>query len=345
MERTKLRKTYNILIRGAIVLLTLFFIYEQFHNPRREQELQSILDFFPEVTGNNRFYYLIVMVLLLPVNWMLEVVKWKLLVDKLEKVTLWNATKAVLTGISVSMFMPNRVGDYLGRVFVLKKADRLQAVLATIIGSLAQLITTILFGLLGGIMFYPSYFGFPDRLSGWLYAGLIFVAVVLAFTVVFAFLNFASFSDVIRRISGRFYRSIEKYAQVFSWYSIPDLLKILGISIGRYLVFSLQFYLLLIAFGLDISYPTAIMLIGLVYLAIAVIPTIALTELGVRGSVSIFIFALYFENLGNWSGNASLAVFSASGLLWLVNLAFPAFLGILFVYSLCFFRKINGNST
>jgi hypothetical protein len=74
-----------------------------------------------------------------------------------------------------------------------------------------------------------------------------------------------------------------------------------------------------------------------------VIPTIALSELGVRGSVSIFIFALYLEPIGNWSQNTSLAVFSASGVLWLINLAFPALLGALFVYSLRFFRKINGN--
>jgi len=31
--------------------------------------------------------------------------------------------------------------------------------------------------------------------------------------------------------------------------------------------------------------------------------------------------------------------------LWLINLAFPALLGVVFVYSLRFFRKINGNRT
>ncbi len=341
MEKTKLGKTYNILIRAAIILLTLFFIYEQLIHRR---DLQTILDFFPGLVGTTDFLIPFLLVLiLLPVNLMLEVFKWKILIAKLEDISWWNATKAVLTGISVSMILPNRVGDYLGRVFVLEKADRLQAVLSTIIGSLAQLITTILFGLLAVNMFFPAYYGFPDRLSVWIYIGLIIVSLALVVLLIFTFLNFAAFSDVIRRISGRFYQKVEKYAVVFSFYSVTDLMKILGISMMRYLVFSFQFYLLLLAFGLSLPYFTAIMLIGLVYLAMTVIPTIALSELGVRGSVSMFIFAMYLQPIITWTDDTPLAVFSASGMLWLINLAFPALAGLMLVYSLRFFRKINGD--
>ena len=115
------------------------------------------------------------------------------------------------------------------------------------------------------------------------------------------------------------------------------------LSLLRYLVFSLQFYLLLKAFDLNLPYLKAMMLIGLVYLLVTIIPTIALSELGVRGSVSLFVFAIYLEPLGNWSDQAALAVASASTILWLINLAFPALLGVLFVYSLRFFRKISNN--
>ncbi|MEJ2593658.1 MAG: lysylphosphatidylglycerol synthase domain-containing protein [bacterium] len=308
------------------------------------RDLQTILDFFPGLVWSTDFLFPFLLVLfLLPVNLMLEVYKWKILITKLEDISWWNATKAVLTGISVSMILPNRVGDYLGRVFVLEKADRLQAVLSTIIGSLAQLITTVLFGLLAVNMFFPAYYGFPDKLSVWIYVGLIIVSLVLMLLLVLTFLSFASFSDVIRRISGRFYEKVEKYAMVFSWYSLSDLLKVLLISIMRYVVFSFQFYLLLLAFGLSLPYFTAVMLIGLVYLAMTVIPTIALSELGVRGSVSMFIFAMYLKPIITWTDDIPLAVFSASGMLWIINLAFPALLGLMLVYSLRFFRKINGD--
>jgi uncharacterized membrane protein YbhN (UPF0104 family) len=239
--------------------------------------------------------------------------------------------------------MPNRVGDYLGRVFVLKKADRLQAVLATIIGSIAQLITTILFGSIALLMFFPKYYDVSDQLNIWFYSGLILAVLMMLFAIVFSFLNFASFSDIIKRISGRGYRRIKKYARVFSWYSAKDLLHVLLLSILRYLVFSLQFYLLLLAFQVQLPYAAAMVLIGLVYLIMTVIPTIALTELGVRGSVSLLVFAIYFKALDAWSTQTSLSVVSSTTMLWLINIAFPALIGIIFVYSLRFFRKLNGN--
>ncbi len=339
----KLGKTYNVLLRLTIVVLTFVFLYDQIFY---RKDFQSIVDYFPQVSSGKYFYLLMVLVaMLLPFNLFLEIVKWKLLMSKLENVSFWNATKAVLTGISVSMFLPNRVGDYLGRVFVLKKADRLQAVLATVLGSMAQLLTTVLFGLAAALFFFPLYADMSASLNIWFYAGLIVLVLILASTFVFAYLNFAAFSEILKRVSGRAYNKISKYAQVFSWYSPAFLLKILGISIFRYLVFSFQFWLLLWAFQVPISYSTAMMLIGLIYLLMAVIPTIALTEIGVRGSVSLFVFALYFKPEGIWTENLGLGVASASTMLWVINLAFPALLGTLFVYSLRFFRKNNGNDS
>jgi len=281
-------------------------------------------------------------ILLFPVNQLLEAFKWQYLMKKLEEVSLWTSTKAVLTGISVSMFMPNRVGDYFGRIFVLRKANRIQAVLATIIGSMAQLLTTILYGCLAVVFFFPWYWNLGNRLNLWFYLGLVLMILVLLFMLIFAYLNFASFSVIIKRVSGRFYEKIKKYSEVFALYEARNLLLILLISTLRYIVFSFQFYLLLKAFNVPVNYYSAIVLIGLIYLAMTIIPTIALTELGVRGSVSLFVFGLYLNPTGLWTENAGVGVVSATSVLWLINLAIPALLGVIFVYSLRFFRKTNG---
>jgi len=185
----KVSKTYNILLRLIIVVLTLFFLYDQLFY---RKDPQSIIDFFPAVSADTNFLVLLILAaLFIPLNLFLEIVKWKLLIGKIENVSYWNATKAVLTGISVSMIFPNRVGDYLGRVFVLKKADRLQAVLATILGSMAQLLTTVLFGFAASLVFFPIYRDLSDPLNFWFYMGLIVLVIVLAFTFVFAYLNFS----------------------------------------------------------------------------------------------------------------------------------------------------------
>lgn len=308
------------------------------------KDLKSILDYIPEVSSSNHFYfYLALAIALFPVNQLLEALKWKYLIGKLENVSVWTATKAVLTGISVSMFMPNRVGDYLGRVFVLKTANRIQAVLVTIIGSMAQLLTTIIFGFFAVLFFFPWYWDMDVQLNIWIYSGLVLGVLILIFVTVFVYLNFASFSDILKRVSGRFYKRIKKYTEVFALFDTRNLILVLFISGLRYVVFSLQFYLLLKAFQVPVNYYAAIILIGLVYLMMTIIPTIALTELGVRGSVALFIFALYLEPMGFWNDNTGVGVVAATSVLWIINLAIPAILGVIFVYSLRFFRKINGS--
>ncbi len=262
---------------------------------------------------------------------------------KLEKISLYTAVKGVLAGISVSMIMPNRVGDYLGRVFILKKADRFQAVLATILGSLAQLLTTIIMGLIGIILFIPDYFIISTGLNYWIYLGIIMGVVIAIAVLVFIYLNFSVFSVVIKKISGKYYNKIQRYSQVFSWYNQKELMNVLLLSIFRYLIFSMQFYLLLKVFGVGISYPVAMMLISIVYLMMAIIPTVALTEIGVRGSVSLYIFKQYFETTGGWQPEVAVGVLSASSFLWLCNLILPAIIGAGFVFSLKFFRKSNGS--
>ena len=82
------------------------------------------------------------------VNWSIDAIKWQFLVSKLEKVTFWLALKAVFLGITVSIFTPNRVGEFGGRVFCLQHADRIKAVLVTIFGNITQLVSTSQFSVL-----------------------------------------------------------------------------------------------------------------------------------------------------------------------------------------------------
>lgn len=334
--KTKLQKTYNIAIRLVIIILAAYFLYDQLFY---KKDISSLWNTITSFTNNSGFYLMLSLVIaLIPVNLALETVKWRFLISKLEKITFWNAFKAVLTGVSVSMFMPNRVGDYLGRVFILKTADRFQAIMSTLLGSMAQLITTLLFGIVAIALLYPQFYDLTG-LSLWLYIGLLVLLSIVAFTIVFAYLEFAAFTDVLKRVTGREYNRIKKYAQVFSWYSSSDLLKVLLLSIVRYLIFSFQFFLLLKAFSVRINYFDAMMLIGMVYLLMTIIPTIALTEIGIRGSISLYVFETWMQMSGEWSNTSSVGVITASSTLWLFNLAFPALIGVFFVYSLKFFRK------
>ena len=73
------------------------------------------------------------------------------------------------------------------------------------------------------------------------------------------------------------------------------------------------------------------MMISLTYFVMTAIPTIAITELGVRGSVAVYFIGLLTANVSN--------IFMASSMLWLINLAVPALIGVVFIFQLRFFRK------
>ena len=331
----KLNKTYNILIRFAILVFTFYFLYEQLFY---KHDLSSFLKSIEAVTRAKNFWVLsVIIVLLLPVNLLLESRKWQFLMQKLERVSMMGAFKAILAGISVSVFLPNRVGDYLGRVFILKKADRLQATLATILGSMAQLLTTILFGLTSVAFFLDHWINQSGSLNRWAFAGLLFSIIMVSAILVFAFLNFSVFSVLLKKISGRAYNKIEHYAEVFSWYSAHELFYILAISVLRYLVFSMQFFLLLEIFQIPIGYLHAMMVIGFIYLLMSIIPTIALSEIGVRGSVSLYAFGLFFGTTIPEALDGQIV--AASSALWLLNLALPALSGLFFIFRLRFFRN------
>jgi hypothetical protein len=129
----------------------------------------------------------------------------------------------------------------------------------------------------------------------------------------------------------KFLKKYEDYWSVFSKYSTSEILIVLLASISRYLVYSFQFYLLIRFVNIDVTFIESLTMSSLTFLSMSVIPTIALTEIGVRGSVAIYFFGFLSENV--------IGIMTAAFTLWIINLVIPAIIGTLFVYQLKFFRK------
>ena len=262
------------------------------------------------------------------VNWSIDAIKWQFLVSKLEKVSFWLALKAVFLGITVSIFTPNRIGEFGGRVFCLQQADRLKAVLVTIFGNITQLVITIIFGVLAFLFFSSQYNYLLFTKSDYgIYILLVLSLVVLLF-LMYLLYNVSQLSSLFSR--WKFLEKYKSYAPVFSLFSAKDISKVLFLSILRYAVYSFQFYLLIKFVNIEIYFLQSMTMSALTFLSMSLIPTIALTELGVRGSVAIYFFGFISSN--------ALAIMTASFALWVINLVLPAIIGVFFVYQLKFFR-------
>ncbi len=342
MTKTKVRKIANLVLRLLIILATTWYLYDQLVEKRNIVDLFG--QFMLSANSTSQLAILILAIFLMPVNLLLEARKWYLLISPIEKVKLNQSFTAVLTGISVSMFLPNRVGDYLGRVFILKKGSHIKGVLVTIIGSLAQLITTAVIGSLAVLFYLPIYYGVENSLHAWLFAGFVFAILMILTGILVLYFNVGLLNLVIATLFNKQKERLMRYAEVFSYYSRLQLLRVLLLSVGRYVVFSFQFILLLWFFEIPLSYLTAFMLAAIMYLLITLIPTIALTELGVRGSVSVYLFGTWLTKFGGYSAATEINVFLASTAVWFINLAIPAILGVLFVYRLKFFRREQNGS-
>lgn len=333
-NKTKIYKFYGFIIKTAIIVAAFWFIYRRLFV---KDNLDDALCSFQEKFKDPYFIKIILIVsLLMVINWGLETFKWKYLIQKIENVAYLKALVAVLSGVTVSIFTPNRIGEYAGRVFILDKADRWEGVLITMLGSFSQLLITIIAGSIGFIFFAKEYIDFSLNPEYFLYA-LSLIIAILILILIMLFYNISLLTNLINKLPGKL-KKIRHYGSIFSYYSTRELTIVLFLSLTRYLVFMIQFFLLLNLFNSVIPFGEAIMMISMIYLVMAAIPTIALTELGIRSSVALYFIGLYFES-HNPAAQNNLGIFTASSLLWLINLAIPSLLGAILIFKLKFFRK------
>ena len=282
---------------------------------------------------------ILLVICMMVINWSLEAVKWKYLIGKVEKVSFFKAFQAVLTGISISSFMPNRTGEFFGRIYILKTASRVEGILITVVGSMSQLLITVLAGSIALLIFIPHHLSATGFSHGYLYYGICMLVIALDSILVALFFKLSFLTTLKEMILQNGLKRLRKFFRVFAFYHNREMATVMALSLARYLVFSTQFYLLLVLSHVSIPYFTALVLIALIYFIMTIIPTVALTELGVRGSVALYIFGLYFGQLLPKAEIFNVEIFAASTLLWMINLGIPALAGTLFVFRLQFFRK------
>jgi hypothetical protein len=88
----------------------------------------------------------------MPVNWIVETIKWRLLIKGVYSQSFIKSFADVLSGVSTSILTPNRIGNFIGRTVYLEKEVKTGAIIRTIHSNVAQFIASIVFGFLGLLM-------------------------------------------------------------------------------------------------------------------------------------------------------------------------------------------------
>lgn len=300
------------LLKALIAVVSIIFICVKVNSRTDFERLQESL-----VSGwsdRDKAWLLIAVSMLMLLNWFLESVKWKLLLESFSPVGWLRSFRSVLSGVTVSIFTPNRIGEFAGRVLHLDPGVRIRGAIASVIGSMNQLLITVV---AGGISLLTALQNYVDDIFIYrtLY-GLILVSVAAA---VFIYFKIPGIYRLTSRI--RSFQKMNLYTSFFEKYDMKTLLKLTALSTMRYSVFTIQFALVLEFFNISIPLFEAVRAVSLMYLFMAIVPSLALSELTTRGSVALFVFESLTDN------NAG--VLAASTLIWFINLVIPASFGAL----------------
>ncbi len=310
-------KGWLLALKLLILGLLLYSIYEKLV---QQEDIESLYAQFRDNLQVQAYPLWFLVGFLMLVNWGIESLKWKQLISKVEKMSFWTAFKAICSGITLAMFTPNRIGEFGGRVLLLKNANRIQGVSLSLLGSLSQIVASFNIGMWGWLGFYHTFVS-PDAYTSYILLGLGGLMTSISFLFYF---NIALLKNLLEKIP--FTQNKSHHFNLAFEYSVKELTQLLGYSALRHGVFSFQYWLLFRLLGIEIGWQIGMLLIFSIFFVQTVIPSIAIVELGIRGRVAIYFMSYVTSN--------QIAVLTASLLLWGINLLIPALLGMAIIFSL-----------
>lgn len=269
----------------------------------------SISRFFSSFEEHPFLFFAVV--LLMPINWLIESMKWKIAASRSVNISLKESIKGVLAGVTVGTATPNRIGEFAGKIFMVREGDRMQLLLLSFIPSFAQVLVTVVAGAIG-FMLHPEVAGLSNSEMFFLLTGTILV-FILPFVPGIIPLRWATKMEALRTFPRKLF------------------FQIIVLSILRYSIYVFQFLLVLMLTGANLEWKMALVCISVSYFIVTMIPTFSFTEVLLRGGIAGFVFS-------NGGAEFDLA-FTAAVTLWTINVAVPSLIGSVFVFRLKFLAK------
>ena len=297
---------------------------------RQQPDLDTHLRYIREAAyGVQAWKFWMVFVLML-INWGIEARKWQILLLPIQKMPFLRAFKATLTGVSFAMNTPNRIGEYGGRMLFVDEGNRLKSVSLTIAGSFSQLIVTLILGV-AGLYVLSDELMQKEQLSGlaiW-FKSIRWMLVIITLVCLLIYFRISWIIKGIERLPGL--TTFVQHIAVMEELSVTLLLRVLSLSLLRFIVFTIQYNLLLQVLHVGVDVWVGFWLVSVLFLCLAIWPTIAILELGLRWEYSLFLFSLYSSN--------TVGIYAVATAIWLINLVVPAMAGSLFLLGLRIFKK------
>jgi hypothetical protein len=306
-------------------LLSLFFLLVLVRALfKNEQSLGDVWEATRTHVQTGKGIWLLTLVALVPVNWALESWKWQLLVNKIQRISFGEAVVSTLAGLLSGLALPAQVGDVVGRVAALQVVGRARTIGAAILSGGIQFYSAIFVGL-------ASVYVLWDKLgvgasSLWLLTGVLWLVAGLGIAL------FLFRASLLAKLPTKgFLKKVAESLDVISAYGNTELLGAFGVGLLRYFTYLAQFVAGVLLFEFELSVLHAVSCVALILMVKTVLPALNLLgDLGLRGVSAVLVFGQF----GILPGE----VIAVTLLIWLTNILFPAFVGMILLWTGSFKR-------
>lgn len=252
--------------------------------------------------SNFKTSYLVVMVMLVPLNWLVEARRWQVLAaeNKL-RMSLGESLKSVLAGYAGRVLSPMGIGEYAARAMPLKSAGMGECTALMVVGGMAQTVVIAI----GGACALAFAWGGQIEMEVKLRWGMVVLTVGLLFIYYLL--------PVVFRRFARW-----KYVRVIGCVGKVAMTRVLLIGALRYVVMCAQMMCAVVALSTtDMVVDNLLFGIAVYYLFVTFTPSIGLGDLAARGL---------------WGGLLGGVPWGAAAMLtWMFNQAMAALIGAIFI--------------
>ncbi|MEY3242252.1 MAG: hypothetical protein RIR11_3691 [Bacteroidota bacterium] len=305
----------DIGLKTVVVVLLVLVLYFDLSSNNHLGQVWVI--FLQELQGAN-LSLLILAVVLMPFNWFAETEKWRQFVHRYEYMPRWRALMAVFTGVTFSLFTPNRVGEYGGRMLYVHPRNQWRAVVANVVGNFCQFIVLLGMGLFGTI-YIVGHFDIIDRRLSTLLIIAGSAALPLMFWVYYHFELVIDFVKKVKIVQPVLPLLRQLNLGVIRQFTKAERTSILFWALLRFFIYATQYFLLLRFFGIKTGIIGGYAGISALFLLQTSIPLPPLAGLVARGNLAVLLWAQFGAN--------EVAALAATFTLWVINLVIPALIG------------------
>ena len=328
-QRKQFKSILNYIIGPLLFILLVFIIYSKIKN---QTNLPQKLAVFKSIFTAQNTWQLIFLFLLLCANWGIESRKWQLLMKPVQTVSFLTAVKAILSGLALSLFLPNGFGEYPARALYMKEGNRLRSVALNIAGSMAQLIVTLVAGIISLIYLRCYTWQTHPQTQGlsvlWL-DGIISMIILGTLVLITVYFRLSWLTQLVEKIPFVYkYKVFIQSLETFKW---KELTRILNLSFLRFVVFVVQYIVVLQLMHVKIDIADAVCTTCVLFLILAILPTIPFADVGIRSEAGSQLFGLITPDV--------FGIVATTSLIWLINLIIPSIAGSLFLLNIKIFGK------